>query len=530
MSLHNDPRAIRYAAVFGLMVSALFASPLAAQELRVATSYKLMTLDPQFADLNENTSLLSHIYERLVYQDEKLNPKPGLAVSWKRLSDTQWTFSLRENVHFHDGSPFTAEDVIYSLERVRIFLKPPSGGFQSYTQAIKSVTAPDPLTVVIETNTNAPTLPLALSSIFIMPHLASGFRSTEDLNGGAAAPNGTGPYKFDSWQSGERLKLVRNDSYWGGKPAWSHVEFRVIESPAARVAALSTGDVDLADYIPARDVESLKTRGLSVASAPAARSNFLQFDLDKDTLPAVTDRAGKPIANPFKNKLVREALAVATDRSLLADKILLGYGTAAAQLFPNGLPGTSAKLVPTPPDYARAKALLAEAGLADGFNVVVAGPTGRYPGDGESLQAITQNWARIGVRVEPTVAPFSTFATKRSAGEYAVWYGGCSGDSVTVCLDAVLSSPNAERKTGSLNYGRYRNPAFDDALAKAQGIDEGPERDAAMAAATELVMADYPIVPLYHFHLIAGYGKHVASYTVHARAWTTAMQAVPAGE
>nr|WP_309770604.1 ABC transporter substrate-binding protein [Agrobacterium larrymoorei] len=512
------------------MATALAASPLTAQELRVATSYKLMTLDPQFADLNENTSLLSHIYERLVYQDEKLNPKPGLAVSWKRLSDTKWSFSLRENVQFHDGSPFTAEDVVYSLERVRSFLKPPSGGFQSYTQAIKSVTAQDPLTVIIETNASAPTLPLALSSIFIMPHLQSGFRSTEDLNGGKVTPIGTGPYKFDSWQSGERLKLVRNDSYWGGKPAWSQVEFRVIESPAARVAALSTGDVDLADYIPARDVESLKTHGLSVASTPAARSNFVQFDLEKNTLPDVTNSAGEPIPNPFKNKQVREALTMATDRPLLADKILLGYGTAAAQLFPNGLPGTSAKLVATPPDYDKAKELLAQAGYPEGFNVVVAGPTGRYPGDGESLQAITQNWARIGVRVQPVVAPFSTFATKRSAGEYSVWYGGCSGDSVSVCLDAVLASPNAERKTGSLNYGHYRNPVFDEALAKAQEIDEGPERDAAMATATELVMADDPIVPLYHFHLIAGYGKHVASYTVHARGWTTAMQAVPAGE
>ncbi|WP_234794787.1 ABC transporter substrate-binding protein [Xaviernesmea oryzae] len=514
----------------GIASAAFFTSPVAAQELRVATSYKLMTLDPQFADLNENTSLLSHIYERLVYQDERLNPVPGLALSWKRLSDTQWQFKLRENVRFHDRSPFTADDVVYSLERVRSVLKPPSGSFQSYTQSIKAVRATDPLTVLIETTASAPALPLALSSIFIMPHPSSGFRSTEELNSAAVPPIGTGPYKFASWQSGERLKLTRNDDYWGGKPAWSEVDFRVMESPAARVAALTTGEVDLADSLPARDVATLKQRGVTVVSASAARSNFLQFDVDRDPLPGVTDKAGKPIPNPFKDKRVREALSVATDRPLLSDKILLGYGTAAAQLFPNGLPGTSAKLVATPPDYEKAKALLAEAGLSDGFNVVLAGPAGRYPGDAESLQAIAQNWARIGVRAQPVVAPFSVFATKRSAGEYPLWYGGCSGDSVSLCLDTVLASPNAERKTGANNYGRYRNPAFDDLLMKAQAIEEGPERNAALAAATEFVLADYPIVPLYHFHLIAGYGKHVSAYSVHPRGWTTAMQAVPTGE
>ncbi|RVO29573.1 ABC transporter substrate-binding protein, partial [Sinorhizobium meliloti] len=113
-------------------------------ELRIATSYKLMTLDPQYANLNENTSLLSHIYERLVYQDENLELKPGLATSWRPLSDTQWAFKLRDKVRFHDGSAFDADDVLYTIERIRDFLKPPSGGFRSYVSGIKSVSAPDP--------------------------------------------------------------------------------------------------------------------------------------------------------------------------------------------------------------------------------------------------------------------------------------------------------------------------------------------------------------------------------------------------
>ncbi|PSJ57599.1 ABC transporter substrate-binding protein [Pseudaminobacter soli (ex Li et al. 2025)] len=528
-SLHQFRSTLLAAALATVISAGPLGAAAFAEELRIGTSYKLMTLDPHYADLNENTSLLSHIYERLVNQDERLNPQPGLAISWKRLSETQWEFKLREGVHFHDGSPFTAQDVIYSIERIRDFLKPPSGGFQSYTQAIKSITAPDPLTVVIETNGEAPTLPLSLTSIFIMPHKTDGFATTEELNSGAQ-PIGTGPYKFQSWQSGEVLKLVRNDAYWGGAPAWSDVTFRIIESPAARVAALTTGDVDVADYIPARDVEGLEQRGLSVESISAARSNFLQFDIGRDEPPGVTGKSGNPIQNPFRDKRVRQALTMATDRAFLAEKILLGYGTAAAQLFPAGLSGTSATLKVEPPDYNGAKSLLAEAGFPDGFNVVLAGPAGRYPGDSESLQAIAQNWARIGVSVQPVVAPFSVFATQRSNGDYPVWYGGCSGEAVTLCLDAVLASPNAELGTGSLNYGKYQNQAFDEMLAKARTLEEGPERNEALARATEFVMADYPILPLYHFHLIVGHGHKVGSYAVHPRGWTTAMQAVPSEE
>ncbi|NEI73979.1 ABC transporter substrate-binding protein [Rhizobium lusitanum] len=515
----------------GVVVMTLGAtfSPTAAQEVKIATSYKLMTLDPQYADLNENTSLLSHIFERLIYQDETMQARPGLAASWKRLSPTQWEFKLRENARFHDGSPFTAQDVIYSIDRVQHFLKPPGGGFEAYVQAIKSVTASDPLTVIIETNGDVPTLPLSLSSIFIMHRQDKGFETTDELNAGSSVV-GTGPYKFASWQSGEVLKLIRNDDYWAGKPTWSAVTFRVVESPAARVAALTTGDVDIADYIPARDVATLKSRGIKIDSTSAARSNFLQFDVSRETLPGVTDKSGKPIPNPFRDARVRHALAMATDRPFLAEKILQGYGTAASQLFPTGMPGTSSKLSVIKPDYETAKALLAKAGYPDGFNVVLGGPAGRYPGDSEALQSVAQNWARIGVKAQPTVAPYSVYANKLDHGDYAAWYAGCSGNAVTVCLDAVLATKNDERKTGSLNYGGYSNPAFDDMLTKAETIDVGPERDAAVARATDFIMPDDPIIPLYHFHLIVGHGQRVASYTVHPRGWTTAMQAVPAGE
>lgn len=504
-------------------------TPAAAQELRIATSYKLMTLDPHYVNLNENTSLLSQIYERLVYQDETFELKPGLATSWRRVSDTQWEFKLREGVRFHDGSPFTAEDVIYNIKRIQNFLKPPSGGFQQYTKGIKSISAPDPLTVIIDTNGGQPALPLSMSSIFIMAKSASGFKTTEELNGGAT-PVGTGPYKFKSWRSGENFEVERNDGYWGGRPSWSDVTFRIVESPAARVAALSTNDVDIADFIPARDVPSLQERGAKVANISAARVNLVQFDLASDKAPGVTNKAGEPIGNPFRDPKVRQALAMSVDRGVIVDKILSGFGTAAAQVLPNGLPGTSANLVAQPPRYPEAKALLAEAGYPDGFNLVLAGPAGRYPGDGETLQAIAQSWARIGVGVQPVAVPFSVFNTKRSAGEYGIWYGGGSGESADVLLDALLASVDSERGTGALNFGKYSNPAFDEMLIKAETLDVGPERYKELATATEFVMQDQPIIPLYHFDHVFGYGSRVGSYVMHPRGWTTAMQATPAAE
>ena len=531
MTLGNPlRRLILSASLILLAVWTVLAGPAQAQELRIATSYKLMTLDPHYANLNENTSLLSHIYERLVYQDERLDLKPGLAVSWRATSGTQWEFKLRENVRFHDGSPFTADDVVYTIERIRNFLNTPNGGFRSYLTGIKAVSAPDPLTVVIDTDGNVPNLPLAFSSIFVLHRpKGEGFQTTEELNAGSP-PDGTGPYKFESWSSGEMLKLTRNDDYWGRKPAWSTVTFRIIENPAARVASLAAGDVDLADTIPARDVASLRKRGAGIENISAARINFLQFDVDRETLPGVTDKSGKEIPNPFKNPAVRRALAMATDRGILVDKILAGYGTAAAQVFPIGLPGTSANLRPEAPNYKEAQELLATAGFPNGFNVVLAGPAGRYPGDGESLQAIAQSWARIGVAVQPAAFPFSVFNTKRASGDFAVWYGGTSGEAVDIILHALLASPNSERGTGALNFGHYRNQAFDAMLARAESLPDGPVRNKALADATELVMADQPIIPLYHFHHIAGFGPRVGSYVMHPRGWTTAMQTLPVSE
>jgi peptide/nickel transport system substrate-binding protein len=525
--LTSIPSAGIRAAVAAMAICTATTMPAAAQELRIATSYKLMTLDPNYSTLNENSSLLSHIYERLVYQDEHLSLQPGLAISWRRLSDTSWEFKLRENVRFHDGSPFTSDDVVYTIERIRSFLKPPSGGFQAYTNHIAAVSAPDSSTIVIETEGSQPTLPLSLSAIFIMHRDAKGFATTDALNAGTELV-GTGPYKFKSWRSGEVLELSRNDDYWGNRPSWSEVTFRIVESPAARVAALSTGDVDVADFVPARDVEALKQRGARVESVPAARLNFLQFELAKETAPGVTDKSGNAIPNPFRDQKVRQALSMAIDRGILVDKILAGYGTAAAQFFPNGLAGTSPNLTAQPPRYEDAKALLAEAGFPDGFKVALNGPAGRYPGDGETLQAVAQSWARIGVSVQPVAVPFSVFNTKRGAGEYGVWYGGCSGESVEVCLEAVLASPDAETGAGALNYGQYKNPAFDEMLEKAQALDVGAARDKALADVTDFVMQDQPIAPLYHFHHISGFGDRVGAYVMHPRGWTTAMQASPA--
>ena len=182
------------------------------------------------------------------------------------------------------------------------------------------------------------------------------------------------------------------------------------------------------------------------------------------------------------------------------------------------------------PDYEQGKALLAKAGYPDGFSLVLAGPAGRYPGDAESLQAIAQSWARIGVKAQPSAAPFSVFNTKRAAGDYGIWYGGSSGEAVDIILHSLLASPDPERGTGALNFGKYRNETFDRVLASAEGIAVGPERNAALAEATELAMADQPIIPLYHFHHIVGYGPRVGSYVMHPRGWTTAMQTLVAAE
>jgi peptide/nickel transport system substrate-binding protein len=231
-------------AALGMFLS-LYAN---AADLRVGVGAEATTLDPHYYNLNPNMEVDDHLYDYLLSFDAQGRLIPGLAAAWKAVDDTTWEFTLRRNVTFHDGSPFTSADVAFTFARAR----KPTDSPDSYSRhfvRITEVSTPDDFTVRVKTDTPFPNLLRELAQIAIVSRKVGDAVTAADFNSGKAAI-GTGPYKLVEWVQGDRLVLARNDNYWGEKPAWDRVILKPIVSSPARTAALLAGDVDLVNYVP----------------------------------------------------------------------------------------------------------------------------------------------------------------------------------------------------------------------------------------------------------------------------------------
>ena len=229
-----------------ILAAVLGASPVLAQDLRIGSRNE-PAVDPHYLWLGTNTAYSKHIFEALILKDENNTLMPGLATGWRLLDDRLWEFKLRQGVTFHDGSPFTAEDVKFSYERVRNLPNNP-GTYASNIAQIEAMEIVDPHTIRFKTYEPAATLPGLLGLVMIVSHTAAANASPADFRAGRAAI-GTGPFKFVEFRPGEALRVARNESYWGQRPAWQNVTFRIIPNDHARVLALLAGDVDMAEHI-----------------------------------------------------------------------------------------------------------------------------------------------------------------------------------------------------------------------------------------------------------------------------------------
>ena len=289
---------IRRLAAAGLFAAGFAASaPAAAQstsELVVALAAPLSSLDPHFHNLTPNNSLAKHVFENLISTDSNYNLKPGLAESWRTLDPLTWEFKLRRNVRWHDGSPFTAEDVIATFRRAPNVPNSPAS-FALFVKPVTSITAPDPHTLVMKTALPHPLLPRDMSAVQIIPKSVADAK-TEDFNSGKAMI-GTGPYRFAEYKPGDRVVLERNDQYWGPKPAWQRVQYRMISNNAARVAALLSGDVQMIENVPTADMEKIKSDPkLTTVGAVSTRLIYLHMDTGREkNSPFVRTRDGKPM-------------------------------------------------------------------------------------------------------------------------------------------------------------------------------------------------------------------------------------------
>lgn len=481
----------------------LAAAPVAAQELKIGLKAGPSSLDPQYQNTTANNQIAAHIFEPLVAESDRQQPIPALAISWKPVGDTVWEFSLRQGVEFHDGSPFTADDVAFTFERAAKVPNSPAP-FTHITRQVTRLEIVDPFTLRLHTATPAPLLPRDLAGLPILSHKAAAGsapegKTTAELNRGDGLA-GTGPFKYVEWPRETDLVLERNDAYWGRKPAWSRVTLRPVPDSAQRAAGLLANDLDFIEEVATQDIATLRSDPrIALAESVSSRMIYIALDQFAEPSPGIANADGR---NPLKDQRVREALSKAIDRSVVVEKAMGGLARVAGDFLPAPAFGTDPDSRFEKFDRAAARKLLAEAGYPAGFSIILGTPGGRFVNDLKVAEEVAAMWSRIGVKTEVEASAPPAFYKNRDEHRYSAYLAGwtaVSGD-ISGPLRSLVATPNRERGTGGSNRGRYSNPAVDARLDEAMRSVDATRRETLLREASRLVLADRGLLPL-HFEL-----------------------------
>jgi len=492
-------------------------SPASSQTLRYANQGDLKSLDPY--TLRESTTIAhhGHVYEGLTARDKELKIVPGLAESWETPEPTRWRFHLRKNVKFHNGDPFTADDVLFSAERVRAKGSDFSTTIPNDAKFVKV----DDYTVDVVLSTPNPILISQWDGWYIPDK-----KWCEENNSAAPTPvsattpsyislheNGTGQFTIESHQPGVKTVFKANPNWWG-KPEHNlkEIVFTPIASAATRVAALLSGEVDLIEPVPIQDIDRVNaSANATVLTGPELRTIFLGMDQTRDEL-LYSNVKGK---NPFKDIRVREAFYKAIDMDAIKSRVMRGLSTPSAlmiapQLFPLAKDFTRPKADPD-----AAKKLLAEAGYPNGFEVTMDCPNDRYVNDAAICQAAVGMLARVGVKVDLLAQPKAQyFAKVLKAGGfqtsfYLLGWTPASLDSHNVLYDIMGCRNDPASNRGSNNLGGYCNKDVDALTDKILVEGDTAKRDQLIKQAFEIAIKDYGYIPVHQQALAWGVSKKV---------------------
>jgi peptide/nickel transport system substrate-binding protein len=469
--------------------------------LRVADVGDVQSMDPHSLNETLQLSFTGNIYEALVARGKDMKLVPALATQWKQTSPTVWRFELRKGVKFHDGTPFTVDDVVFSFKRGAA----DGSDMKGYTAPIKEVRPVGDSAVDIETNAPFPILPDTLTSLYIMSRKWCEENKAERPvdrrkgveNTASFKTNGTGPYRLKERQPSTRTVIVRNFGYWDKiEGNVDEVVFTPIGNDATRVAALLSGEIDVMEPVPLQDVDRVKSAGkFTVLQGPELRTIFLGMDQKRDELISSSVK-GK---NPFKDKRVRQAFYQAIDIEAIKSRVMRGAATPTALMIGPGVRGFQADMNKRlPHDVEAAKKLLADAGYATGFEVGMNCPNDRYVNDAQICQAVAANLARIGVKVNLQAETKNTYFPKILRRDTSFYLLGWT-PSTTDAHDAMynLMATPTDKGQGQFNLGAYSNPKFDELMARVQSeIDQG-KRNEAIREAFKIHQDDIGHIPLH---------------------------------
>jgi peptide/nickel transport system substrate-binding protein len=520
--------AVAAAFVTAVAAALVAAPPAVAADLKIAVAADVTSIDPHFFNLFPNNNIAEHVFDKLVQMDPDSKMIPGVATSWKTIDETTWEFKLRKGVKFHDGTELTAEDVVFSIDRVPLVPNSP-GRFTAYTKAIVSKQIVDPYTLRLKYAVPYPLAPNDLSTIYIVSKKVAANATTDDFNTGKAAI-GSGRFKFVRYVNGDRVELARNDNYWGDKPVWDKVTFKIIKSEPSRVAALLSGDVDAMEGVPTADLARLKADPkFNITSKISHRVIYFNFDHLDRVSPFIFAKDGKPLAkNPLLDIRVRRAISKAINRPAIAERVMEGQAIPSGQLVSDKLFGHVPGLKADAYDPEGAKKLLAEAGYPDGFNITIHGPSGRYVNDEKIVQAVAQMLARVGISAKVETAPMGPYASRASKQEFSfdmVGWGASTGEASSP-LRSLLATYNVDKGLGAVNWGRYSNPKVDYLIEQSLQQVDDENRRIMLQRATELAMQDLGIMPIHFQYTMWATAKGV-TYVPRTDEYTLAFQFKP---
>ena len=493
----------RFAAPAIALAGALAFGVAQAQTLRWASQGDPQTMDPHSQNESMTNMMNGQVYERLTSRDRHLKIVPGLASEWQQVGPLVWRFKLRQGVRFHDGSPLTADDVVYSVQRGQM----PTSQINNYAAGVGTAKKVDESTVEFTLAAVNPIFLEHLDTLWIMSKPWSeknkvtrplDFKNKEESYAALNA-NGTGPYMLASRAPGIKTTYKRNPNYWGKVEGnVQEVVFTPIANDATRLAALVSGEVDFVLDPAPRDIPRLRnTAGVKVVDGPENRVVFIGMDQGRDEL-LYSSVKGK---NPFKDVRVRRALYQAIDIETLKNKLMNGqsFPTGAVMPSPLGTYNDPALEQRYPFDLAAARKLLADAGYPDGFEVQIHCPNNRYVNDEQICIALAGMWAQVKVKVKVSGEPRATYFPRLEKYDFSMYmlgWGGAVTDAETT-LTPVMRNNLGEKGVGFYNYGHSRNDKLDALAAQSSTEGDPKKREELVKAALREFREQFTALPLH---------------------------------
>ncbi|OGP73694.1 MAG: hypothetical protein A2V86_02740 [Deltaproteobacteria bacterium RBG_16_49_23] len=465
------------------------------RSLTFAGGTEIVTLDPQFATHAHTANVIMHIHETLVRYDVDMNLIPSLAESWT-VSENGfiWTFRLRKGISFHDGTAFNAGAVKYTFDRLLDF----SNGSprRDALSMVKEIKVVDPYTIdFVMLKPFAPFLNqlTAYNLAILSPKAAKKWGREYSI-----APAGTGPFKLESWPSGERVVLSRNDQYWEKKPHHDKLIFRVIPDDSVRAKLLLKGEVDVISPVPIALISWLnQSKEVRIIHEKGFRTIYLGFNNKM---------------KPFDDLRVRKAVSHIIDTETILKNVLKGKGGIGGGHESPFVPGAHQGLRPYPYDPALAKKLLAEAGYANGFSTTFYTPKGRYFMDEEVARAIQAQLKEAGIVVQIETPDWATYIRLLEKGTDIPMFIMGKG-SPTADLNFTLN--HGIKTGGKMNYSQYSNPRVDRLIAEQEGIVDPKQRFQILYEIQKTIYDEVPNITLFYEDQILGKRRNVHGIEIH---------------